>query len=178
MDTRALITGRVWQAIAQSGVNLSTIPRDQQELLVQTITESLMVTVDEMLDTMERPVQPVGAPAATADDEEEHILWEGRPFLSLVERYIITTERVRIQTGLLSNSFDDIELIRIQDIDFTQQLTERMVNIGDIIIRSANASNAEVELRNVKDPSHVHELLRRAMINARKRYGLSFREEM
>jgi hypothetical protein len=184
IDTKALVTGRVWQAIAQSGVDLSLLSREQQEQLVHVLTESMLVTIDEILDTVDRPPtpSPMAAPtagvAARDDDEEERILWEGRPFLSLVERYIITTERVRIQTGLLSNAFDDLELIRIQDIDFSQHLTERMLNIGDLLIHSANASQREVMLRNIKDPSQVHEILRRAMINARKRYGLAFREEM
>jgi hypothetical protein len=174
-----MIVGRIWQAIAQSGVDLSYIPREQQDTLVAAIADSMMVTIDDMLGDVQHAYAHHAEPAPpVAGAEEEQVLWEGRPFLSLVESYIVTTERIRIQSGLFSNRFDDIELIRIQDIDFSQTMTERMVNVGDIIIRSANMSNPEVVLNNVKDPQTVHEIIRRAMMQARKREGLSFREEM
>ena len=73
---------------------------------------------------------------------------------------------------------ENIELIRLQDIDVSQNLSERMFNIGDIQIKSADASNASITLRNVAQPQEVYELLRRAWLEARKRYGLQFREQM
>ena len=73
---------------------------------------------------------------------------------------------------------EDIELVRVQDVDHTQSLGERMTNIGDVIIRSHDPSNPEVILRNVTDPQGVHEILRRAVLEARRRYGMSYREEM
>ena len=84
---------------------------------------------------------------------------------------------------LITNSYvipdkEDIELFRIQDIDFTQRLTERMVDIGDIVLHTGDESNPNPTLRNVSDPDEVHELLRRAMLDARKRNRVGFREEI
>jgi hypothetical protein len=53
-----------------------------------------------------------------------------------------------------------------------------MFNIGDITLRSADASRPEVILRNVANPTQVHEVIRRAWLDARKRYGIQFREQM
>ncbi len=170
-QNRARVLAAVWQAIAQSGVDLSAVPRDQQDRLVATIADNLFSTVNQMLDEV--------APQVSAEiSGEERVLWEGRPFLSIAERYVVTTERVRIYRGLIGRTVDDIELVRLQDIDFTQNAGERMFGIGDIHLRGADPSTPEVTLRNVHQPEEVRELIRRAWLDARKRYGVSFREQM
>lgn len=170
-QNRARVIATVWQAIAQSGVDLSSVPRDQQDHLVAAIADTLLPTVNQMLDEV--------APRVSAEvSGEERVLWEGRPFLSITERYVLTTERVRIYRGLIGRNIDDIELVRLQDIDFTQNAGERMFGIGDIRLHGADPSTPEVTLRNVHQPEEVRELIRRAWLDARKRYGVSFREQM
>jgi hypothetical protein len=170
-QNRARVVAAVWQAIAQSGVDLSSVPRDQQDRLVAAIADTLLPTVNQMLDEV--------APRVSAEvSGEERMLWEGRPFLSITERYVLTTERVRIYRGLIGRNIDDIELVRLQDIDFTQNAGERIFGIGDIHLRGADPSTPEVTLRNVHQPEEVRELIRRAWLDARKRYGVSFREQM
>lgn len=170
-QNRARVVAAVWQAIAQSGVDLSSVPRDQQDRLVAAIADNLLPAVNQMLDEVAPPVS-----AEVSGDER--ILWEGRPFLSITERYVLTTERVRIYRGLIGRSVDDIELVRLQDIDFTQNAGERILGIGDIHLRGADVSTPETTLRNVHQPEEVRELIRRAWLDARKRYGVSFREQM
>jgi len=170
-QNRARIVATIWQAIAQSGVDLSAVPREEQDRLVATIADNLLSTVNQMLDEV--------APQVSAEvSGEERVLWEGRPFLSITERYVVTTERVRIYRGLIGRTVDDIELVRLQDIDFTQNAGERILGIGDIHLRGADPSTPEVTLRNVHQPEEVRELIRRAWLDARKRYGVSFREQM
>jgi hypothetical protein len=180
-QNRAMLTGRIWQAIAQSGVDLSALPREQQERLVGTIADSVLVGVDELLGQLApaaEPVAPAEGAVAAGDPNAERTLWEGRPFLSLTEHYTITSERIRIQRGLFGKDFEDIELVRLQDIDRDQSMGERMFNIGDISLRSVDPSRPAAVLRNVADPAEVHEIIRRAWLDARKRYGVQFREEM
>jgi hypothetical protein len=172
-----MLTGRIWQAIAQSGVDLSPVPRDQQDRLVGTIAESMLIGVNELLDQV-APTAAPGAPNVAEDLAAEQILWEGRPFLSLTERYIVTSERIRIQRGLVAKDYEDIELVRLQDIDRSQSVGERMMNIGDITLRSVDVSRPQVMLRNVADPEQVHEIIRRAWLEARKRHGVQFRDQM
>jgi hypothetical protein len=170
-QNRARVIAAIWQAIAQSGVDLSAMPREEQDRLVVTIADNLLSTVNQMLDEI--------APQVSAEvSGEERVLWEGRPFLSITERYVVTTERVRIYRGLIGRTIDDIELVRLQDIDFTQNAGERILGIGDIHLRGADPSTPEVTLRNVHQPEEVRELIRRAWLDARKRYGVSFREQM
>jgi hypothetical protein len=52
------------------------------------------------------------------------------------------------------------------------------LNLGDISIRGQDSSHPKAVLNNVSDPQAVHELLRKAILAARKTYGLTYREEM
>jgi hypothetical protein len=167
---------RVWKSMAKSGHPPASIPADELETLVDALLDGVMVLVDEALEDVGLPSRSSGVGNVLESDEE--VLWEGRPFLSVVTSYQITTERVRIVHGLLGKERDDIELIRIQDLDFHQSVTERALGIGDILIKSADPSLPETSLNNIKQPNEVHEILRRAMLNARKRFRYSVHEEM
>ena len=50
--------------------------------------------------------------------------------------------------------------------------------LGDVTVRSADPSHPQAVLRNVQDPEEVHEVLRRAVMEARKRSNFAFREQM
>lgn len=176
-QSKAKIKASIWQSIAQSGVSVTAIPQDQMSVLVDAIADGMLLAVDEALSEAGMPARQAIA-ASLPLDSAEQVLWEGRPFLSLVTSYQITSERVRIVQGILGKDRDDIELVRIQDIDLEQGLTERAVNVGDIILQSADPSLPKVTLRNVSHPTEVHEILRRAMLDARKRFRYSVQEEM
>jgi hypothetical protein len=178
-EAKAKIKASIWQAIAQSGVDVSSLPQEELDQLVGAITDGVLKDMDDILsEASGQPASVATEAEADSDDDEERVLWEGRPFLSLSVHYQITDERVRLTEGLLGKEREDIELVRIQDIDHKQNLTERMLNIGDVYIRSHDASQPEVVLNNVSNPMEVHEVLRRALLKARKKYNLSYREEM
>jgi hypothetical protein len=168
------IVSNIWRALAQSGVNLAAIPHEKQVAFVDALADQLLVTLDSLLDE----VSPQVEEPTLADEHTEEILWEGRPFLSLAEKYVITSERLKIRHGFLGHNIENFELIRIQDIDYTQGVGERMLGMGDIAIRGHDPSNPEIVLRNIAHPEDVYEILRRAWLEARKRYGLQFREQM
>jgi hypothetical protein len=185
---RAEMISAVWQAVAQSRVDLSSVSQEDQDKLVRMIADRMMVTMNSVMDEVVKP-EALEHPAAKADVDQqataqpvndfgEKVLWRDRPFLSLVEEYILTNERIKIVQGLLSRKTENYELIRIQDIDFKQNVSERVLNIGDIFIRGHDPSNPEVILRNIADPEQVYETLRRAWMEARKKHGLQFREYM
>jgi hypothetical protein len=163
---RAQVIGSIWQAIAQSGVDLSSIPQDHQESMVSKIADSVMLTVDGILGED----IPMTVTEDEVDDLGEQVLWKGRPFLSLVENYTVTSERLKINTGLASK--------HVENFDFKQGMGERVLGIGDINIRGHDPSNPEVVLRNVHKPEEVYEIIRRAWLEARKRHGLKFSEFM
>jgi hypothetical protein len=176
-ETRAHIASDVREALDESGVDLSSMSEADLVILSGKIANSLLDTVDRLLDQAQPA--PEQEEAMELDDENaEKILWEGRPFLSLVEKYVLTSERLKIIRGMVSRAVENFELIRIQDIDLKQNVSERVMGIGDITIRGADESDSLIVIRNVKDPEKVYEIMRRAWLDARKRYGLQFREYM
>jgi hypothetical protein len=176
-ESKSRIVGRIWQSIASSGVSVSSIPQDQLDTLVNAIADGVLVAINQEFEEAGVPTQSL-AEAAPALGDEEKLLWEGRPFLSLTTYYRITSQRVRAQYGILGREYDDVELIRIQDLDRTQGISERILGIGDLHIISADPSLPKLTLSNVADPDNVHEILRKAMLEARKKYRYSVQEEM
>lgn len=184
----ARIRASVWQAIAEGNIDVSAVPKEQLTALVELVTDTALLELDDELGFIDTKLahdvklsavpEKEPEPAEEVTEEGERILWEGRPFLSLTRHYRITTERVRITEGLLGKDREDIELVKIQDIDQTQRMTERMLNLGDITVRSHDPSHPQVVLDNVRDVQRVHEILRRAMLDAREQLNFSYREEM
>ena len=175
-DKRAELVAAIWQGVAKSRVDLSVLSQADQDRLIAAIGDAVMVAIDERLSDMDRSLEAEREPAANVAGEQ--VLWEGRPFLSLLNHYAVTTERVRIRRGLLSRSTDNIELSRLQDVDVKQHVGERMANIGDITLYSANKSDPVVVMENVHEPEEVLEIIRRAMLEARRRHGVRIREDL
>jgi hypothetical protein len=173
---RTQVIANIWQAIAQSKVDLSSVPQNQQVQFVERIADQTLITLNSLLD--EVAAADPEAKVEEVNELDEKVLWTGRPFISLVEHYAITSDRLKIVRGLLSRKTENFELIRVQDIDYSQGLHERILGIGDIKIRGHDPSNPEIVLRNVPDPDKVYELLRKTWLEARKRHGLQFREYM
>ena len=176
-EIQAKVKSALWKGIAQSKVDVSALSQKDMDKLVNTMADGILQELDEVLSEAsgKKSAQTL---AVDDDDDAEQVLWEGRPFLSLRYYYQITTERVRISEGLFGKEREDVELVRIQDIDHKQSIPERALGIGDIDIISHDASQPEATLSNVSNPEEVHEILRRAVLKARKKHGMSYREEM
>lgn len=179
-EAQARIKARVWQSVAQADLNLSALDKTTLENFVDLVTEAALLEIDNELDLSQLATKSATAEVAEEEDDEfgEKVLWEGRPLLSLVLNYTITSERIKITSGLLGKAHENVELIRVQDVDHSQTFGERVLKIGDITIRSHDPSHPEIVLRNIQDPSSVYEILRRAVLDARKRHNFSYREEM
>ena len=109
---------------------------------------------------------------------EEPQLWRGRPYLTIGTRYELTSQRIRIFRGILGNAIDEIELIRVKDTRVKQHAGERMINVGDISVFSADVNTPEFILHNVRRPIEVRELIRRAVMNEKARKGMYYREDI
>ncbi len=172
-EAHTRIKARVWQEIAQIGLDVNAIDKETMNTLVDVVSEAALLEVDEM---MAEEAQETAV--SDDDDDDEKILWKGRPFLSVTTYYTITTERIKVRSGLMGKAYEYIELIRIQDLNHSQTFGERLFKIGDINITSHDPSHPEFSLDNVQNPSGVYEILRKAIKVARKEHNFSYREEM
>ena len=75
-------------------------------------------------------------------------------------KYVLTTERLRVTTGVLSTMTEDLELRRVRDSIILRPFWARLAGLGDIQILSADASTPRVVLHAVKDPDGIQSKIR------------------
>ena len=83
-------------------------------------------------------------------------------------RYELTTQRLRLITGVFNKSVDELELYRVRDTTLVQPFIQRLVNLGSIIVISADATDPTLTIRAVSGPREVREQLR-ALVERRRR---------
>ena len=96
--------------------------------------------------------------------ENLSIIWKDRkrPIFGLplsFTRYKLTEEKLLINTGLLSIKEEEIQLYRIMDVTLKCSLWQRLFNVGTIHCCSADKTTPEFDIKDVKNPSNVKELL-------------------
>ncbi len=75
--------------------------------------------------------------------------------------YRITTQRMFIRRGVFSQSVDQTELLRVDDVTMRQSLLQRVLGIGNVKVSSSDRSDANVELVSIAEPAKVVEFIRR-----------------
>jgi hypothetical protein len=176
---RQIVSDQVQKTLSEKGVAISAIPAAEMQSLVEAISDgvfsALVATLEE--DDATAAKQPATSAAPTNYTDDETLLWRGRPYLTLGTIYELTTARLRVIRGLLSNNIEELELVRVRDTKMKQSATERLLDIGDITVVSADATTPEIMLRNVRNPLEVREKIRSAVLRERERRGLRYREE-
>lgn len=74
--------------------------------------------------------------------------------------YELTTDRLRIESGLLSKKTEELELYRVRDWSVYQPFYLRPVGYGDVILETSDATAGKITLEAVKKPKEVRELIR------------------
>ena len=174
-EAQAHVKSRIWKTIAKSNLDLSALPESTLEELVNIVTDAALVELDYELGRVDEKAGGT-KPEPDLVQEGERRTVEGRPFLSITKHYRVTNERIRITEGVVGKTRIDIELVKIQDITQSQRVAERMMNLGDITVTSHDPTNPIIVLNNVTDVQRVHEILRRAMLDARNEVNFSYRE--
>ena len=87
-------------------------------------------------------------------------------------RYVLTSERLRITTGVLSTTTDDVELRRVRDSGVVRPFFLRLVGLGDVRITSADPSHPRVMLHAVRDPDKLQETVRHLVEGLIRRHGV------
>ena len=74
-------------------------------------------------------------------------------------RYMLSEDRLFLSVGLLNIKDDEVLLYRVRDIDTSRTLWQRLFGVGTITVMSSDKTMPTLELKNVKDPVFVKELL-------------------
>lgn len=109
------------------------------------------------------------------------IIWKDkkRPIFGLplsFTTYKLTEEKLLIKTGFLSITEEEIQLYRIMDVTLKCSLFQRLFKVGTIHCCSADRTTPEFNIKDVKNPSMVKELLSKNIEIQRRTKGIIGRE--
>lgn len=83
--------------------------------------------------------------------------------------YKISTQRIFIRRGVLTQTVDQTELLRVDDVKTRQTLIERMLGIGCVEVVSSDRTDSRLLLEDILDPNTVAEHIRRNTRNLQRR---------
>lgn len=84
-------------------------------------------------------------------------------------RYALSEDRLFCETGFLNLRADEVLLYRVQDLELTIRLGQRIFGVGTICVHSSDKSLPHLDLKNVKRPREVKELIHRCVEEAKDR---------
>lgn len=168
---RDTVNRTFYSSLEESRTEINALPPGQLQAIVRAISDSMFAVMEGLEEA-----SPATGPLNSGDDEEE-IIWTGKPMMTLGENYELTSQRLRVFRGVFSRNIEEIDLVRIRDTKVKQHVGERMMGVGDVTIFSTDKNNPELVLNNVKNPMEVRELIRKAYLSEQERRGLRFREE-
>lgn len=76
-------------------------------------------------------------------------------------RYSMSDDRIFLETGCLNLTLEEILLYRVRDITLKRSFGQRIFGVGTVILQSSDKSNPVLELKNIKKPRQVKELMHR-----------------
>lgn len=111
------------------------------------------------------------------------IIWKDRKriFFGLpwtFTKYSLSEDRLFIGTGFFSVKEDEVRLYRIMDVSLERKLWQRMCGLGTIKCCSADKTMGDFEIKNIKKPREVKEMLSNMVEDERTKKKVSSREFM
>lgn len=87
----------------------------------------------------------------------------------LTTRYRITSQRLFIERGLFTQTVDQTELIRVDDVRLKKTVLDRLFGLGSVVILTTDATDKETLIEGIAEPEEVAEAIRKHMRTMRKK---------
>lgn len=97
------------------------------------------------------------------------IMWAARWWVTKTCTYELTTQRLRMSSGILDRKVEELELYRVKDYSMDQPFFLRIMNLGNLTLVTSDASTPTVIIRAVAQITDVREKLRTAVQHERDR---------
>lgn len=111
---------------------------------------------------------------------EDPILWHDRKRILGMPisftRYSVDQSRLYCKAGLFTTTTDELMLYRILDIKLTQTLGQKIFGVGTITLYTADQSNHQQDLVNIKKPDAVRKFLSKLIEHERMEKHITGRE--
>ena len=93
-------------------------------------------------------------------------------------RYILTQEKLTVDTGFISRKEDEIRLYRVLDISLDRPLGQRIWGLGTIRLNTADKTLLEVAIKRIKRAKEVKDMLSDMVEKERDEKRIAAREFM
>lgn len=102
------------------------------------------------------------------------ILWKDRKrtFLGLplsFTKYRLNDESLTLETGFFNSTEDEVRLYRITDVTLKRSFGQKLLGLGTIHCDSSDVTMQNFDIKNIKRPKQVKELLSRLVNESRLR---------
>lgn len=87
-------------------------------------------------------------------------------------KYALSEDRIFLETGLFNVKYEEINLYRVRDLTLKISFWQRIFGVGSVIVHSADETNAHLEIRNIKNPKEVKELIFHSVEKAKEKKGV------
>jgi membrane protein YdbS with pleckstrin-like domain len=87
-------------------------------------------------------------------------------------RYRISNYRIDFEKGLIAKNIDTLELWHVEDINFHQSLSDRLMGVGTITVISHDETTPRLELKSLPDARRIFELLKQRVIAVKRQRGV------
>ena len=92
-----------------------------------------------------------------------NIIWQDRKrYFGLpisFTKYSIGDDRLFVETGFFTTKIDEVLQNRIRDISLTITLGQKLFGVGTVTVYSSDKSIPSLELKNIRKPREVKEIL-------------------
>ena len=99
--------------------------------------------------------------------ERKRLLLFGLPWT--FTKYRLTKDRLFIITGLFNTREDEVRLYRITDITLKRSFLQRLIGLGTIHCDSSDVNQPCFEIRNIKHPKEVKDMISKLVDESRLR---------
>jgi uncharacterized membrane protein YdbT with pleckstrin-like domain len=96
-------------------------------------------------------------------------MWVVRWWVTKCTSYELTTQRLKISSGVLNRKLDELELFRVKDYAMDQPLFLRILGLGNLTLVTSDASSPQVAIKAIPKVEDVREKLRTAVQAERDR---------
>lgn len=97
------------------------------------------------------------------------LMWVIRWWVTKCTSYELTTQRLKISSGILNRKLDELELFRVKDYAMDQPLFLRLLGLGNLNLVTSDASSPHVAIKAIPGVEDVREKLRTAVQAERDR---------
>ncbi len=91
-------------------------------------------------------------------------------------RYSLSEDRLFVERGFLSKRYDETPLYKISDISVKRSFGQSILGVGSVYLIAADPTNPDLELKNIRRPLQVKELIHLHMEQCKQKRNVRYNE--